>query len=44
MAKIAASLRNEQDIYSLLLEDVASEFSYQGNSPKRTVGFRLGGN
>ena len=43
MAKIAASLRNEQDIHSLLLEDVA-EFSYQGNSLKRTVGFRLGGN
>jgi SpoVK/Ycf46/Vps4 family AAA+-type ATPase len=43
MAKIPANLRNQQDIRSLTLEDVA-EFSYQGNSLRRTLGFRLGGN
>ena len=43
MAKIPAALRNEQDIHTLILEDVA-EFKYQGNTLRKTLGFRLGGN
>ena len=43
MSKIPANQRNEQDIHTLILEDVA-EFNYQGNTLRRTVGFRLGGN
>ena len=43
MAKIPAALRNEQDIHTLILEDVA-EFKYQENTLRKTLGFRLGGN
>ncbi len=43
MAKIPANLRNQQDIHTLNLEDV-SEFNYQGNALRKTLGFRLGGN
>ncbi|MBK9330679.1 MAG: AAA family ATPase [Sphingobacteriales bacterium] len=42
MAKIPAPLRNEKDIYTMLPEDVA-EFIYQGNTVKKQLGFRLGG-
>ena len=43
MAKIPANQRNEQDIHTLILEDV-SEFNYQGNTLRRQLGFRLGSN
>ncbi|MDB5228361.1 MAG: ATPase central domain protein [Bacteroidota bacterium] len=41
MAKIPSAQRNEQDIHSLILEDV-TEFKYQGNPLKKSLGFRLG--
>ncbi len=43
MAKIPTSQRNEQDIHTLILDDVA-EFKYQGNTLRKSLGFRLGGN
>jgi SpoVK/Ycf46/Vps4 family AAA+-type ATPase len=43
MAKIQTNLRNEQDIHTLILEDV-SEFKYQGNTLRKSMGFRLGSN
>ena len=42
MADIPASLRNQQDMYTMILEDV-EEFVYQGNTLKKQLGFRLGG-
>ncbi len=42
MANIPAPLRSRQDIYTMILEDVA-EFVYQGNTLKKQLGFRLGG-
>lgn len=43
MANIASAQRNEQDIQTLSLDDVA-EFKYQGNTLKKQLGFRLGNN
>ncbi len=43
MANIPAAQRNTQDIHTIILEDVA-EFVYQGNTLRRQLGFRLGGN
>ena len=43
MARIASGQRNQQDIQTLTLDDVA-EFKYQGNLLKKHLGFRLGNN
>lgn len=42
MSNIPSDQRNTQDIHTLLLEDVI-EFEYNGNSLRKTLGFRLGG-
>jgi len=43
MSNIPSSQRNIQDIHTLTLEDVL-EFKYQGNTLRKQLGFRLGGN
>lgn len=43
MANIPAAERQKQAIHQLILEDVA-EFVFQGNTIRKSVGFRLGGN
>lgn len=43
MAKIPAAQRTSQDINTIIIEDV-TEFVYQPNALRKTVGFRLGGN
>ena len=43
MAKTLPEQRNNIDLHKIILEDVA-EFVYQGNTLRKSVGFRLGGN
>lgn len=43
MANVPSAERQKQDIHRIILEDV-SEFVYHGNTIRKTVGFRLGGN
>ncbi|MCB0507364.1 MAG: hypothetical protein KDD21_03585, partial [Bacteroidetes bacterium] len=43
MANIPAANRKAADIHKIILEDVA-EFVFQGNTIRKSIGFRLGGN